>query len=290
MEIIFVSDFFSDQIVGGAELTSDALLEYCPYNVTKVNSSEVNKKFIDDNKDKFWIFGNFTNTTQDIIFYISKNLKYSIIEFDYKFCNHRSVDLHFAATSQECDCEKTQRGKIITIWFHRSKFNWWMSSKQRELYCQRMSFLGDDSKNKVLSSIFTKRDMGFLNALNQLNIDRGDNFVILDSGSWIKGTQDCIQFAKSNNIKFDLVKNLSRQDLFRKLRQSKGIIFRPKGGDTCPRFVIEAKLLGCEILLNENVQHKDEDWFNKGTKDILKYLQSRPSLFWKKIGELQNEH
>jgi len=46
--------------------------------------------------------------------------------------------------------------------------------------------------------------------------------------------------------------------------------------------VIEAKLLGCELDLNELVQHTEEDWFNKSYEEIVNYLKGRPAYFWEK--------
>ena len=40
------------------------------------------------------------------------------------------------------------------------------------------------------------------------------------------------------------------------IAKAQGLCFLPVGGDTCPRLVIEAQLLGCQVALNENVQHK----------------------------------
>ena len=40
--------------------------------------------------------------------------------------------------------------------------------------------------------------------------------------------------------------------------------------------------MGCELVLNEHVQHKDEEWFSeKGL--ILKYLKKRADVFWNQI-------
>jgi hypothetical protein len=44
--------------------------------------------------------------------------------------------------------------------------------------------------------------------------------------------------------------------------------------------VIEAKLLGCDLDMNELVQHTGEEWFDGSYDDIIKYLKSRPSFFW----------
>ena len=73
------------------------------------------------------------------------------------------------------------------------------------------------------------------------------------------------------------------QQLLRKLSKFKGLSFHPLGDDTCPRTVIEAKLLGLELSLNDKVQHKDEEWFNKDRSEIEDYLLSRHEVFWEKI-------
>ena len=43
-----------------------------------------------------------------------------------------------------------------------------------------------------------------------------------------------------------------------------------------------AKILGCELIINDNVQHKDEPWF-KDRESILEYLKERTDIFWRNI-------
>ena len=71
---IFVSDFFAEQVTGGAELTTEAFLEG-KSNVEKVNSNNVNLEFIEKNLDKYWIFGNFSGIDFNLIPTIIHNLK-----------------------------------------------------------------------------------------------------------------------------------------------------------------------------------------------------------------------
>ena len=110
--------------------------------------------------------------------------------------------------------------------------------------------------------------------------DRNDVWLIQDSQSWIKGTTDAIDYAKKNNLKYELIKNMSHEQVLDKMATSKGLIFFPRGGDTCPRLVIEAKLSGCELILNDYVQHKNEDWFTGSKQDAIAYLRSRGKEFW----------
>ena len=114
---------------------------------------------------------------------------------------------------------------------------------------------------------------------------KNDKWIILNSPSWIKGAEDAVEYAKKNNLEYELVWGLKYEDLLEKLANSRGLIFFPKAGDTCPRMVIEAKLLGCELVLNDNVQHKDEEWFS--TKEsVYEYLSTRPTVFWDQIEKI----
>ena len=42
--------------------------------------------------------------------------------------------------------------------------------------------------------------------------------------------------------------------------------------------IIEAKLLGCKLILNDNVQHKEESWFET-RESIYSYMRERTSVF-----------
>ena len=68
------------------------------------------------------------------------------------------------------------------------------------------------------------------------------------------------------------------------MHASKGFCFLPRGGDTCPRVVIEAKILGCELHINSNVQMANEAWFELGTPDtMIAHLKALPNRFWDDI-------
>ena len=74
--------------------------------------------------------------------------------------------------------------------------------------------------------------------------------------------------------------------MLEKIASSKGVCFKPMGLDTCPRFIIEAKLLGCELELNENVQHVNESWFSaKDNDETLSYLKERTKVFWETVAQ-----
>mgnify|MGYP003657765575 CR=1 FL=1 len=65
--IIFVSDMFVENYVGGAELTSEAIIQDSLIPVMKANSQVITVKLMEANKDKFWIFGNFSMLKEECL-------------------------------------------------------------------------------------------------------------------------------------------------------------------------------------------------------------------------------
>ena len=154
-----------------------------------------------------------------------------------------------------------------------------MSHGQMQRYFEEFPFL-EKANNKVLSSVFSEETLKNIYALDTSK--KNDKWLIFKSSSWIKGTDSALLYAKENGLKYELVGGISYDDFLKKMASSKGVIFLPLGADTCPRMIIEAKLLDCELILNENVQHKNEEWFD--TKDSCKeYLQERTEFFWSNL-------
>ena len=161
-EIIFVADLFEEDYAGGAEMTSEALIQSSPFEIQKVHSRDVNLSVLNQGKDKFWLFGNFSQMNPELIPSIVANLNYSILEYDYKYCKFRSPEKHFATLGHECDCQNQMNGKLISAFYYGSKALWWMSEKQKEKYHGVFPFLAEKD-NIVLSSVFSKKTLGILN-------------------------------------------------------------------------------------------------------------------------------
>jgi glycosyltransferase involved in cell wall biosynthesis len=281
-DVILVADLFVEDYVGGAELTTDALMQDCPFKFQKLHAKDVNLATLSQGADKFWLFGNFSQLNPELIPSIVANLKYSILEYDYKFCKFRSIEKHQASTGSPCDCADQMNGKLISAFYYGAKAMWWMSESQKDRYIQRFPFLAEKD-NFVLSSVFSKSTLGSIKILRE-TVKEKKGWTVLGSQSWIKGADAAKSWCEKNNKEYEVVWDLKYQELLAKLASSEGFVYLPPGGDTCPRMVIEAKLLGCQLHLNENVQHKDESWFSTDKiEEIEEYLYGAPSLFWNVI-------
>jgi hypothetical protein len=294
----FIADLFTNEYQGGAELTTLALMESCPTpnsvwaaKCTEITEDSLQKLVNEENVKNMkthFVFGNFATLNPNMIPFIITNWEYSVIEYDYKFCEFRSMEKHEASVGKPCDCNEQIRGKIISQFYQKAKNVFFMSEKQRDVY--KAQFPEWDMSNTcILSSVFTKSEWRMIEDARTLQrgVHRKDMWAFFDSDSWIKGAMDSEEACWNKAPKHGVVgfKDFDKMSLLNLFSEMSGFAFHPAGGDTCPRIVVEAKLMDCPLDINENVQMRDESWFKDGTYATIKeYLQGRPAVFWDHVG------
>ena len=289
-QIIFVSDFFSEDIKGGAELTTEAIQSYCPSNISfaNIHASSLRIPLLQRNKNKHYVFGNATKMPKDVLFELSSNneYSYSVIEYDFKFCFYRNVSMHLLQKGElNCDCSKDHKD-LIENFYNNAKKRYWMSEKQLAFTSLYIDLKQTNEKDFVLSSVFKKETLDKLLLLKQ-EPKEPESYGILKEGSWVKGIDLAKDYIKSNNIQNVKELNNPNYDLFLKdVARCENLIFTPLGWDTCPRLVIEAMLMGVNVVVNDNVFHIDEEWL-KSEESQLMYLRNNVNeVFWKNEQEL----
>ena len=94
--VIFIADFFADQIPGGGELNNEELINILGKRgciINKTLSHTVNPEFVEENSNQNFIVANFANLNTE-----SKealyNKKYIIYEHDHKYLPERNPSLY----------------------------------------------------------------------------------------------------------------------------------------------------------------------------------------------------
>jgi hypothetical protein len=279
-KIAFISDYFINDGIGGAELTTNTIMNSGAqkgFELAAIHCNKINKEVIEQNKDHVhFVVCNFVQLQDEVKLYMIKNSSYSIIEYDYKICEYRSYELHEQATGQPCNCETKLPGKINAAFYGYAERMFFMSEKQKNMIMTKVPVLKEENC-KVLNSVFSAGDLKFISSIKEN--DKDDKYIILNSDSPVKGTDKCVEYAEENKLEYELVQNLPYHELLIRLSTSKGLIFMPVASDTCPRLVMEAKMLGCELILNDHVQHKDEHWFAT-QESCYEHMNSRTDIFW----------
>lgn len=281
---VFVADMFAADYIGGAELTTEAILKAVPEgsSVFKLHSQSLTDTIVAANLDKTWILCNWTQAPMEgLVELVNRRCKFFFLEFDYKFCVMRSSHLHKLQTKQECNCKDARQGKFVSAIYRKAQHVFFMSEGQRQEYFKQFPVLQDcQDRMTVLSSVWEPEDLEYLAEIKQSV--RSDRWAVLKGGSWIKNQEATEQYCKSKGIPYELIGNLPYRDFLKKLSEYKGLVFHPAGFDTCPRMVVEARILGLELDLNENVQHQNEEWWVSG--NLVTYLKDRVFYFWKIVG------
>lgn len=262
-QVIFVSDFFIEDFQGGAELTTEALIEATDLKVFKLHSRSVTSELIERNSEKIWVLGNFSQlSSYSIHALVRHQCQYHIIEYDYKFCKYRAPKFHEIRGEGKCDCASKEWGRLILGFYKRAQRIWFMSHKQGQLYREFFPQMSSWSNLSVLGSLWSEEHIKLLGDIraNRLYSSKPTNgkFMIMGGGSWIKNQEATEAYLRAKKVPYDVVGGLQYNEFLKKMSEYDGLCFHPAGHDTDPRLVWEAKIIGLDLDLNEMVQNKQE--------------------------------
>lgn len=266
MKIIFVSDFFLKDVVGGGEICDDCIIEYLKKNnqIEKIESSSLTLNKITSLKNYIFIISNFALIQPEVLFYITNNINYIIYEHDYKFLSSRNPAkfINFKAPEKE----------IINKKFY---------SKAKKIICQSDFQKQIFEKNLKLSNIMSIGTNFWLDEHYKIleeksNIDKKDKYAILDTNIPNKNTMGAIEYCKKNNINFELIPYLEYNEFLSIFSCYKGFIFLPQSPETFSRTVMEARMMNMEVITNNLIGCKKEDWYlNYKGKDLIKLMKTK---------------
>jgi hypothetical protein len=95
------------------------------------------------------------------------------------------------------------------------------------------------------------------------------------------GAPQAVLLGRDMGLRVRTAGGLDRPAFFAELAACAGLISLPNDLAPSPRAVVEARLMGRRLILNANVQHREESWFAEGTPArIAQHLQALPSRFW----------
>lgn len=287
--LVFVSDFFVEHYTGGAELTMQAIMDEYPKDkfdkVIKIQSHFLTPEIVEKRKDDYWVLVNFSGCSRDsLIELVLQETNYSIIECDYKYCKYRSSHLHQLLENSKCDCaESKEHGLFIRSLMRRAKLVFFMSQGHLDEYIRVFPSMKNWTHLIVQVSTWSQEHLDLLEKLSKT--PKNGKWAVLGGASWIKNQSFCEGKLSSWNAPYDVIGGLPYEQFLEKLSQYKGLCFHPLGFDTCPRIVIEAKLMGLDLDLGELVQHTQDSWWTQTPEQLLAWLRFRPQFFWKTVIE-----
>jgi len=268
-KIVFLADFFVNEIQGGAEIYDDILISCLKQRGVKVvtfKCSEFGNKHLELYiKSGFsLIVSNFVSLNNSV----KKRLevysdRYVILEHDHKYLSTRNpadfknfkappkaiVNKSFYASAKKVLCQSIKHKDVL-----QSNLN---IDNAVSLGC---SLWSKESLDIIRNSITTKNNKAF----------------ILNDRNPIKGKDKAVATCKNKNIEFDLIDKKPYKDFISTLGQYERFIFFPTTLESFCRVVVEARMLGCKLMTNNLNGCTYEEWFAKYKgEELIEYVDSQ---------------
>ena len=278
MQIIFIADFFVDQILGGGELNNEELIRILHsqgHHIQKFNSHLITPDFIEQHKNHHFIIANFINLSplsREALY----NKKYVIYEHDHKYLTTRDPGVfeNYVAPSDA----------IIN-------YDFYVNAKA--VLCQSQFHLDIIKKNLKLDNLINlSGNLWSMDALEFIKQcctdDKKETWAVMNSTIGHKNTRDAVRYCEYKKIPFNLIGSGNYKDFLRQMSENDTFVFFPKTPETLSRVIVEARMMGLSIITNKSVGATREEWYKlKGNALIDKVYEMRVRIPAAVIGALK---
>ena len=270
--IKFISDYFIDEINGGAEHYNDVLVSLLKeqYEIQTVKSKEVTVDFVRRHKDSFFVVANFFQLSDAAISELISGYKYAILEHDHKYSktNNPSMFVNFLIPESHIINKKffaAARAVLCQSRLHAEVV-------QKNLFINNVCSLGGNLWSEEHLSILEK------NKDNDKNIDHG----IMWTRNKNKGLPAAIDYCEKNGLEYEFLYNKPFGDFIEELSRVKKLIFFPQWLESYSRVAVEAKILGCKLVSNGLLGVASEDYFKQSGQELLNTIRTNNRLLCEK--------
>jgi hypothetical protein len=272
MKILWISDFFSHnmRIPGGAEKVDEILMSSIlkKHDIRKISSGQISKS---DLSYDFYIVSNFINLQEDIKSELQK-LRYIIIEHDHKYLKSRNPSVYKNKIAPPSE--------IINSSFYRNA---------EAVFCQSKGHAEILIKNLNLENVinfgcsfWSEKEIDVLS--QNIKAEKKKEFGYLNSDNIIKGSLKSKRYCDKNGYNAFVIQSASFDKLISQLSKVEKFVFFPQVYETFCRLAVEARVVGCTLITNNNLGcFSEEDIKNKKGADLLKYIKKKQKSNLKKL-------
>jgi len=265
MSIVFIADFFAEQVLGGGELNNEELINILSsrgHEVAKVNSHVLTPQIVEDNKEKKFIIANFVNIPQNVIphFY---NKKYIIYEHDHKYLTTRNPGVFpdFVAPKEH----------VINLEFYQNA---------SAVLCQSSFHTDIARKNTDLENIVNLGgniwDLDSLKFMSELaSIDKKPTYAVMNSQIRHKNTVGAIRFCNVKGYDYKLIESQNYKEFLSMMGENKSLVFLPETPETLSRVIVEARMMNMGVVTNKLVGAASEPWYALKGHELIKVFHTK---------------
>tara|TARA_R100000805_G_C3626275_1_gene137407 strand:+ start:10740 stop:11582 length:843 start_codon:yes stop_codon:yes gene_type:complete len=263
MKVGFISDFFSSQLTGGAELNDEVLITYLSRKFDLIKIASQNCTIQKLQELDYIIISNFIGLDSNNRDFIINNKPYLIYEHDHKYVSTRDP-------SKFKDF-KIPEQNLINLSFYKS------AKKVICLSSIQVKILEESAKLNNCVSIGTSLwHPSSLQYIKDLDKTKNNKVAIVNSNNPIKNTPMAKQFCTSKQMDFDLISAPDSKQFLKILSQYETLVFFPGVLESLCRLVVEAKMLNCKVITKKRLLGASyEDWFHLSGDELIEKISEK---------------
>jgi hypothetical protein len=232
-KIIFIADYFLEDLTGGAELNDNTLISLFDSEgllYEKIRCHMLTENYIINNADKTFIIANFCNLSEkckESLYFCD----YIIYEHDYKFLKSRNP-------AEYVDFLVPRKDLINVDFYSRAKKIICLCNMHAEIFRKNLNL-----KNivNIECSLFDDAKLDLLSELS-LTIKNGKNCII-NTNNPTKKLKETIQLCKKRHVEFDLISHKDNVEFLKLLSNYSNLFFLTKHPEPTPRIAVECRIL-----------------------------------------------
>lgn len=102
----------------------------------------------------------------------------------------------------------------------------------------------------------------------------------------IKGYKQALEYCRKKAIDPIILKDLKPDEILDQFERARQFVFLPLALEPSGRMPLEARFLGCQVLVNRHVGIAGESWWELDDVQALNVARDIPNRFWKLVEQL----
>lgn len=278
-KIIYISDFFVNEVLGGGELNDFELLKILDSqgsNIEKIKSNHVTLHILKENKDSNFIISNFINLKKECKDYIIRSCKYIIYEHDHKYLLSRNPAIY--------KDYKAPNDQLINVEFYKNAAAVLCQSSFHKNIIQKN--LNIENIINLSGNLWSTESLQIMRVLN--NREKKDAFSIMNSNIPHKNTRETVFYCEQKGFEYLLISSQNYQEFLSLLSTNNKFIFLPKTPETLSRVVVEARMMGMKTFTNKNIGASYESWYKMKGEGLIDTMKEKRTTIPQTILEVLN--
>jgi hypothetical protein len=288
MNIILVADYLLDDLVRGAQLTDNAMLQHLNLkDIKQIRSKDLNAI---DNND-FYILSSFFQLKDACKFALQQYQNYIIFEHDHGYVQSRNPfivpvgnaytpsgweknDTGVVRIEKQINRKLYEKAKavICLTWWHENQLRKNLEGTFDNIHGASWTIEALSMIDEIRNSVSKKYEYCFFNDDPTIKLPNGQLF---NQGQNIKNKQEALQYCIDNKLRYKLLPRINDNKKFLSaMAKFKSFIFFPLIPETCSRILTEAKMLGLNVITNENSGAYHEPWFKLNGQELTDHFRN----------------